>query len=548
MTDEKNIIFITCDQLRWDYLSCYGHPTLETPNIDWLAEQGVRFDRAYIQAPSCGPSRASLYSGQYVFTHGATYNQIPLSVHTRNIGDHLNAAGMRTILLGKTHMRGDLDGMQRLGIDPASAVGQHLSQAGFELYERDDGIHADPIYTPDNAYDQYLRAQGYDNENPWDRNANGVRDENGEFVSGWDLRSAQYPADIAEEHSETPYLTRRAIEFLDEIDDAQPWCLHLSYIKPHWPYVVPEPYFSMYQAVDLPPVNRSQAELENPHPVLAAIQKMRVGRNFSRSEVREPVVRAYMGLIKQLDDQIGVLLDHLRKTGRIKNTLLVFTSDHGDFLGDHWLGEKDFFFEESVRVPLLIFDPSPAADKARGTVCSEFVELIDLLPTFVETAGGAPHFKLEGRSLVPYLQGTATHHRDYAICEFDYSCRPAHNSMGHLKASQSRGYMVRTKRWKFCHFDGYRPMLFDMEHDPQELNDLGAHPDYHQQRQALQGMLFEWLTQRQTRVFSDARMANHGNEQNDDAEGVWIGVWDHKEELDPALWYENRGPLGNKRG
>ncbi len=544
----QNILFICCDQLRRDFLSCYSDAFIETPNIDWLAANGVRFDATYIQSPTCGPSRASMYSGQYVFTHGATYNQIPLSVHTRNIGDHLNDAGMRAILLGKSHMRADVEGMQRLGIDPNSDVGQRLRQAGFEIYERDDGIHSDPIYSPTNAYDQYLREQGYNNENPWDRNANGVRDENGEFVSGWDLRSAQYPADIAEEHSETPYLTRRAIEFLEEVDDAKPWCLHLSYIKPHWPYVVPDPYFSMYQDVEFPEPNRSETEREDAHPVFAAMRDTRISKTFAREDVRDAAIRAYAGLVKQIDDQMGVLFDYLRKTGRIENTVIVFTSDHGDYLGDHWMGEKNFFFEESVRVPLLIFDPSKAADATRGTVCRELTELIDLLPTFVEIAGGKPHFQLEGQSLLPYMHDKSTENRTYAVCELDYSCRPEHDILQHSAASASRAYMLCTSRWKYTHFDGYRPMLFDLENDPNERIDLGAHPDFEQERIMLKGMLFDWLTQRQSRMYSNARMATHGTLAADDAEGVWIGVWDHREELDPSLWYENRGPLGHMLG
>ena len=145
----KNILFIMCDQLRWDYLACYGHETIRTPNIDKLAAKGVRFDRAYVQSPICGPSRMSFYTGRYARSHGSTWNNAPLRVGEMNIGDHLNPLGMRTALCGKTHMVGDIAGMKRLGIDPASEIGQKIAECGFEKWDRLDGLH--PRHQPDNG-------------------------------------------------------------------------------------------------------------------------------------------------------------------------------------------------------------------------------------------------------------------------------------------------------------------------------------------------------------------------------------------------------------
>ena len=135
----QNILFIMCDQLRFDYLGCTGHPTIRTPNIDKLAARGVRFDRAYVQSPICGPSRMSFYTGRYMRSHGSNWNMSPLRVGELNIGHHLNPLGMRTVLCGKTHMAGDLEGMQRLGIDPEGQIGARLAQCGFEVWDRLDG-------------------------------------------------------------------------------------------------------------------------------------------------------------------------------------------------------------------------------------------------------------------------------------------------------------------------------------------------------------------------------------------------------------------------
>ena len=134
------------DQLRWDYLSCYGHPTLKTPHLDRLAERGVRFDRTYCQSPICGPSRMSFYTGRYMRSHGATWNGFPMRVGEKTLGDHLRPLGVRTVLVGKTHMIADREGMQWLGIDPDSDIGISVAECGFEPFDRDDGMHPEGYY------------------------------------------------------------------------------------------------------------------------------------------------------------------------------------------------------------------------------------------------------------------------------------------------------------------------------------------------------------------------------------------------------------------
>ena len=245
----KNILFIMCDQLRVDYLSCYGHPHLQTPHIDALAARGVRFTRAFVQSTICGPSRMCTYTGRYMRSHGSTQNGVPLKVGELTLGDHLKPLGVRTVLVGKTHMVADTEGMERLGIAPDSVIGVHVSECGFEPYERDDGLHPDGAYAPDPAYDHYLRAKGYDAANPWEQLANSGAAPDGRLQNGWLYSHADKAARVDEEDSETPYMTRRAMEFMAEAKaKGQPWCLHLSYIKPHWPYIAPAPYHAMYGA------------------------------------------------------------------------------------------------------------------------------------------------------------------------------------------------------------------------------------------------------------------------------------------------------------
>lgn len=535
----KNILFIMCDQLRWDYLSCYGHPKLHTPNIDALAARGVRFTRAYVQSPVCGASRMCFYTGRYVSSHGAAWNGYPLKVGEMTLGDYLRPLGVRTALVGKTHMRADTEGMARLGIDPNSIIGVRVAECGFDPYERDDGLHGvgpDGRYDPQiPRYNRYLNDKGYPGDNPWHDWANAAQGEGNQLASGWAMRHARKPARVREEDSETPYMTRRAMDFMTEAGE-EPWCLHLSYIKPHWPYIAPAPYNAMYGPDDVPPAVRSEEERRDPHPVYRAFMEKPAATSFSRDEVRAEVIPVYMGLIKQIDDQLGHLLDFMRARGLLDNTLIVFTSDHGDYLGDHWMGEKDLFHEPSVKVPLIVCDPSEAGDAVRGTVCDELVETIDLAPTFLEALGSDPweqSHRLEGRSLLPFLQGrTPATWRRYAISEYDYAL-PVSADLG-VEPRDARLFMVADKRWKYVHAPGFRPMLYDMETDPNEFRDLGADPAFEAERQRLDAVLAHWglrLSQRTTLSESQLRAMRGKSGRR----GILIGVWDESD-VPAELW------------
>ena len=530
----KNILFIMFDQLRWDYLSCAGHPHLETPHIDALAADGVRFTRAYVQSPVCGSSRMSFYTGRYVHSHGATWNRVPLKVGERTMGDHLREAGMSCWLVGKTHMKADDAGMERLGIARDTIIGARVEQCGFDVWERDDGMRPegpDGFYDEHGAerYNEWLRAKGYDSANPWHDFANAGRDDDDpeEMASGWFLKNARKPAAIREEDSETPYMTMRAIEFMERAGDA-PWCLHLSYIKPHWPYIAPAPYNDMYGPQHVIPAARHEREKSEAHPVFKAFMDGRIGKAFSRDEVRNAVIPAYMGLVKQCDDQMGRLFAWLKESGRWDDTMIVLTSDHGDYLGDHWMGEKDLFHEPSVKVPLIVRDPSPAADAARGTQCDALVEAIDLAPTFLEIAGGAPRpHILEGRSLTPWLRGETPEWREFAVSEYDYSFNPAAPKLA-TNPSLARLFMIADERWKFMHAEGMRPQLFDMQNDPFECVDLGESVAHRDTIALMYERLARWARrQSQRTTISDAQIdAARGRSAS---RGVTLGVFDERD-------------------
>jgi arylsulfatase A-like enzyme len=508
----RNILFIMADQLRRDCLSCYGATHIATPNLDRLAARGVRFTNAYAQGAVCGASRMSYYTGRYVTSHGACWNFVPLPAHNPTLGDHLRTLGLRVAVVGKTH-----------GFADPRCAAAHAGDVGFEPYERDDGIWPGATVPDDNRYAQHLRDAGFAGSNPWHDWANSARDESGRVLSGWSMRWAHLPAALPAEHSETAYTTARAIEFIAACGE-DPWCLHLSYIKPHWPYVAPAPYHALHKPEDVPAAMRSAWEREAPHPVMRGFQSLPASRSFSDDERRRHVAPAYLGLVKQLDDELGRLFGYLTDADLWQDTLVVFCSDHGDYLGDHWLGEKELFHDAVVAVPLIVVSPDPTA--RRGAVEDSLVEAIDLLPTFIDALGSEPpRHQLEGRSLVPLLHRQASEAlREFAISEGDYAFRSLVREPLGRPVDGCRMFMVRSARWKYVHFEGLPAQLFDLQDDPWELQDRGRDPGCAGARAEHAGALFDWLRNRRIHPTIDERSIARWTDDEWQL-GVRIGAW-----------------------
>jgi arylsulfatase A-like enzyme len=287
----------------------------------------------------------------------------------------------------------------------------------------------------------------------------------------------------------------------------------------------------MYGAKDVQPAIRSEKERQEAHPVFAAYMDMRYSRNMARDEAREKVIPTYMGLIKQIDDQMGVLMQFLESRGLLDTTMIVFTSDHGDYLGDHWMGEKDLFHDQSAKIPLIVIDPSNAADGTRGTVNDALVEAIDLAPTFIEFFGGTPasHI-LEGRSLMPLLHGTRpADWRKVIFSEYDYAMQDVRLKLNQ-PIEQCRLFMVFDGRWKYIHSSGFRPMLYDLASDPQEFADRGEDPFCADVIARLQAALFDWALHPKMHVtISNEKIAAYAGGQMQVKGGILIGIWDEAE-------------------
>ena len=520
MSAIRNILFIMCDQLRADHLGCYGHPFLKTTHLDELARRGVRFDRAFVQSGVCGPSRMSFYTGRYVSSHGATWNRVPLSVGEITLGEYLRRAGRTLSLAGKTHVMPDAAGIARLHLDGDEEWMRLIRAGGFDELDRHDGHHPEP----GGAYAAYLRSAGYDCADPWSDYVIGAVTERGRIVSGWNMRNARLQARVAENHSETAYTTDRAIEFMRARGEA-PWALHLSYVKPHWPYLAPAPYHARYALDECLAIRRDPRELRDAHPVLAAYRRQEECANFMRDEVWQAVRPTYQGLVQQIDDHLGRVWEELERLGRWQDTLIVFTADHGDFLGDHWLGEKEQFYDTVQRVPLIVYDPDPAADATRGHVQRRFAEAVDVVPTILAALGlpGASE-RIEGHSLLPLTRAAAVPEwRDGVFSELDYGYREARRTLGRTP-DECRAWMVRTDRWKYVHWQGFAPQLFDLDADPHEYCDLGRDAGLDNVRREMHERLLTWFMGLKRRVTVtdtevDAATAAHKRA------GVFFGQW-----------------------
>ena len=313
------------------------------------------------------------------------------------------------------------------------------------------------------------------------------------------------PARVAEEDSETPYMTRRAMDFIAEAGEralVPAPLLHQAALALHRAGALQRHVRPRRRAARRALARRSGATRI---PIFAEFMDRRVSKAFARDEVREEVIPVYMGLIKQIDDQLGRLFRFMQERGLLDNTMIVFTSDHGDYLGDHWMGEKDLFHEPSVKVPLIVCDPSPEADGARGTVCDELVEAIDLAPTFLEALGADP-----ARAVAPARgplaralparqrarrNGAATPSASTTI----RSCRWRPSSAS-SRATRACSWSP-TSAGSMIHAVGFRPMLYDLESDPNEFRDLGADPAFAGERRRLMAVLAAWglrLSQRTT--------------------------------------------------
>jgi arylsulfatase A-like enzyme len=362
-----NILFVMVDEMRFDAMSCAGHKIVETPHLDRLAKQGTRFTNAYTVSPVCSPARASVFTGRYAHVHGVTTNGVAANEGEIFLPSVLKHYGYHTAIAGKLHYRPT---RFDYGFDQFwsfSAEGP-TPEVGFNAHLRKK--FGSPAKWP--------RVEG---TCPWP-----------DDPLGHDVGVYKHPI----EDFETEWITDRSVDYLrSRKAKQQPWFLFTSYLKPHSPSVEPQPWFGKYSPDRVPPPDLPA----NAHQVRMSVRERQRRHYVDDPRMCQVMSAIYYGSIAHIDNQLGRLFGELDRLGMADDTLVLFTADHGNMLGDHGRWFKGVQYEGSSHVPLIWRGPKGAAENRGGTVAGT-VENTDLMPSILETAGIAVPDGVQGRSFV----------------------------------------------------------------------------------------------------------------------------------------------------
>jgi iduronate 2-sulfatase len=425
-----NVLFIISDDLN-NSLGCYGHPLAKTPNIDRLAQRGVRFERAYCQFPLCGPSRNSMLTGLYPNSTGILLNsQIFRQTIPRQISlpHAFRREGYFAARIGKLYHYNVPKSVGTNGHDDPGSWELELNPAGCDRLLEESDIFS-------------LRPGSFGGTLSWYASPRGDL-----------LHTDGMLATDAE------WVLERCAR-----DNERPFFLAVGFYRPHTPYVAPQTYFEGYPQEQMPLVKGVEQDLlDIPKPALGSHKKE---HDLLNDDLRRQAIQAYFASITFMDAQVGRVLDALNRLGLADNTIVVFTSDHGYHLGEHGLWQKMSLFEESARVPLIIAAPGRGQ---KGGVAQTPVGLIDLYPTLAELCNVGTPDNLQGQSLAPILEDPALPGRGWALSQ-------VRRGRG---ATRTFGYTLRTPRWRYTEWDQAKQgrELYDHENDPLEQNNLVDDP------------------------------------------------------------------------
>ncbi len=468
----RNVLLIVVDQWRADCLPWLGTPHLRTPNLDRLCREGVTFRNHVTTTVPCGPARASLLTGLYQMNHRAVQNTVPLDARHITLGQALRTIGYDPALVGYTTTTPDPR--------TTSPTDPRFSVIG-DLME---GFRPVGAFEPsEDGYFGWLAQQGF----PLPARREDIWLPEGEDTAGPTARASRVPAHL----SDTAYFTESALAYLKG-RGGKPFFLHLGYYRPHPPFIASAPYHALYRAEDMaPPVRAASVEAEAAqHPLLAFYLRDNPRRDFFErtsgpaAALDDAAVRqmraTYFGLMTEVDDALGRVFAWLDETGQWDETLILFTSDHGEQLGDHYLLGKMGYFDESFRVPLIVRDPD-APEDTRGRVEDAFSESVDVMPTMLAWLGAEAPRAGDGCSLLPLVHGRRpADWRDLLHYEFDF--RDVHYSAPErdlgLGLDECSLCAVQDSRWKYVHFAALPPLFFDLTTDPHQFRNLAADPAY----------------------------------------------------------------------
>jgi arylsulfatase A-like enzyme len=453
-TQKPNILFIMVDEMRWDVMSCAGHPIVKTPNLDRLAHEGTRFTTAYTCSAVCSPSRYSFFTSRYAHVHGAYTNSVLPRENQLLLPTILKHYGYETAISGKLHFtpaRADFD------------FDYFWSFSG----EGPGKLQRWPEYLAEKLGPKGARIDPSSRPYPKD-------------PLGGDIAKLPYP----KEDYQTFWITDRAVDFLHMRQKEKPFFLFVSYLDPHSPSHLPEPYWSMAAALKVP-APKIPDEVKKERAELMKGDAHGAGRHLIDNEkMAQDLTANYYATMSMVDDNVGRLLDQLKTMGLADNTIIVFTADHGNMLGDHGRWFKGVAYEGSARIPLLMKSAAgivAAGAFNQGKVVTEIVENTDVMPTLFDMTGlELPKVGIQGTSVVGLVSGTDKAWKNRAF-------------------SERGSMMVRTPQYKLIKNDpkemrrgGDEYELYDMVKDPGEEHNLVKDAAYAKVFQELKGQLEAW--------------------------------------------------------
>lgn len=473
--DKPNILFITTDQQRKDTMGCYGNDIVQTPHLDRLAGEGLTFDRAYCESPICIPSRVTMITGKACANHRAPLHNNNMPNTERTIGDVFQEHGYRTHFIGKPHFKSQ----QHRGTEESIADWRdgklknwNGPYAGFQSVDMILG-HSNSLV---GHYGEWLRdshPEAYAH----------FKDTNLDCVSS--NGGGTYRNTIPEALHSSAYVAMRTNAFLEyAAKEEHPFYCFASFPDPHWPIMPPQPWFDMYKDAPVPSQQpRIEADQLGRYP-----RQFRLahegkgtgynggGRYISDQEELAAITRAYWGSVSFIDRNIGLMLEKLDQLGLSENTIVVFTTDHGEYMGAHGMIAKGgFLWEEFVNVPLIIRSPGL---KREGTRTGALFSFTDLVPTMLDMCGIEDHgLGCDGFSQKPVLKDETEELRD---------CATVHHPHGSRDGSLPDQRAIVTKRWKLVHYAGDpNGELYDLENDPGECINLYNQPEHAATQQEL---------------------------------------------------------------
>ncbi len=459
MANRPNIVFLLTDQQRYDTISSLGFPYMETPNLDRLVKEGCHFTDCHITAPSCAPSRASLFTGYYPHTTGILQNA---DNWTRSWIEDLNESGYYCSNIGKMH------------------TWPFETPCGFHerhIVENKDRFLEGGEYLDE--WDKYLLLNGHKKQKRIEyRKRSDYKKRLGAFI--WEL-----PPDT---HSDY-YVGDRAVEWIENYSEDKPFFLEVGFPGPHPPYDPLPGHLEKYKDKDLPlqPVHQSDLE-QQPESYKGMRDHNADFDHDSVVHLLEPTEEQrleqrqhYMANVTMIDDKVGEIIAALEAKGQLDNTIIIFSSDHGDCLTDHGHSQKWTMYDTVTRVPLIVWAPGKVQANSR---CEAQVQLMDIGPTILEYAGIDIPKTFEAESFKSALEGQDFAGREYVFAE---QIKDKNYTEGHFQT------MVRSKDWKLVHFlnEPYG-QLFNLKEDPDEFENLWHSSEHQSIRDELLGVLRDW--------------------------------------------------------